>query len=383
MGEPLDVLTHRLQELLSSVASRTPIQQAIIALESGDRSVRWVGAAGGEASGGAQVREDTPFFIASIDKLLNATIVMQLSEAGALDLDAPVSAYLPRAMTRGLHRLDGMDYSEQITVRHLLGHTSGIADWLEDRPKSGPSMIERVVEDGDIALEMEDVSSIVRDQLSPHFPPQDLSAARQKIRYSDTNYMLLIAIIEAVTGEGLHEVHERLLFRPLGLRNTYFAGRSEPLDPTPAPMPLRHRGRPLEIPMMMSSIRGIYSTARDTLAFLRSFVAGEVFEDQATLSSMQGRWNRFGFPLDRAALRSPGWPIEYGLGIMRFRLPRIFTPAFAMPAVVGHTGSTGCWLFCCPEWDLFLSGSVDEVTAGAVPYRLVPKILGMVRRTAE
>jgi hypothetical protein len=90
---------------------------------------------------------------------------------------------------------------------------------------------------------------------------------------------------------------------------------------------------------------------------------------------MQQRWNRFGLPFDRAALRSPGWPIEYGLGIMRFRLPWIFTPLHPMPAVVGHTGSTGCWLFYCPERDLFLAGSVDEVTAGALPYRLVPRVL--------
>ena len=217
----------------------------------------------------------------------------------------------------------------------------------------------------------------------PHFPPQDLSAKRQKVRYSDTNYMLLIAVIEAVTGQPLHQVHEQLLFRPLDLRHTYFLGHSQPLDPTPEPTVLRFEGRPLHIPLMMRSLRGMYSTAGDTLAFLRSFVRGEVFQDPASLASMQQRWNRFSFPLDRAALRSPGWPIEYGLGIMRFRLPRVFTPLHPMPPVLGHTGSTGCWLFHCPQWDMLLSGSVDEVTAGAVPYRVVPKILQILRSSSR
>jgi hypothetical protein len=181
--------------------------------------------------------------------------------------------------------------------------------------------------------------------LAPHFAPQDLSAERQRVRYSDTNYMLLCAVIETVTGETLPVVHERLLMRPLNLRHTYFAGRSQPFEPTPPPPPLRVEGRPIDIPLLLRSIWAMYSTAADTLMLLRSLIGGEVFETPTTLASMQQRWNRFGLPFDRAALRSPGWPIEYGLGIMRFRLPWIFTPLHPMPAVVGHTGSTGCWLF--------------------------------------
>jgi hypothetical protein len=78
-------------------------------------------------------------------------------------------------------------------------------------------------------------------------------------------------------------------------------------------------------------------------------------------------------------MRSPSWPIEYGFGIMRFRLPRVFTLMRPLPTALGHTGSTGCWLFYCPQWDMLLAGSVDEVTAGAVPYRIIPKILNILR----
>jgi CubicO group peptidase (beta-lactamase class C family) len=378
MSDRTDLTMDRLQRLLLRLTTRKPINQAILAVESFDQSFRWIGAKGETISGG-QVLEDTPFFIASIDKLYNATIAMLLSETGQLLLDDPITAYLPNTITRGLHQYRGTDFSERITVRHLLSHTSGLADWLEDYPKGDPSLVERVIDEGDRVITIEELVTIVRDHLRPHFPPQDLSSKRPKVRYSDTNFMLIIAIIEAVTEQPLHQVHKQLLYKPLGLHHTYFPGLSQPLDSTQEPMMLRVKGLPLSIPLLMRSIRGIYSTATDTLTFLRQLVRNEVFQNPNTFSFMQSSWHRFGFPLDRAALRSPGWPIEYGIGIMRFRLPRIFSPTAPMPSILGHTGSTGCWLFYCPEWDVLLSGSVNEVAAGAVPYRTIPKILKILR----
>ncbi|MDH3220792.1 MAG: beta-lactamase family protein [Gammaproteobacteria bacterium] len=378
MQDKVGMTIGRLEGLLRDLTSRRPIVQAIVAVESGDRSFGWIGAEGMTASGG-RVVEDTPFFIASIDKLYNATITMMLDEAGNLDVDELISTYLPQTITGKLHRYEGIDFSEKITVRHLLTHTSGLADWLEDYPRGGPSLIESILEEGDRILTIEELVAHVRDQLKPHFPPQDLFGRRPKVRYSDTNFMLVTAIIEAVTGQPLHEVHKRMLHEPLGLRQTYFPGLSRSIHPTTAPMTLRARAEPLNIPHLIESVRGIYSTVADMMAFLRALMSGEVFRSQETLTTMQSNWHRFGFPLDRSALRCPGWPIEYGTGLMRFRLPRLFTLTTRMPAVLGHTGSTGCWLFYCPERDLFLAGSVDEVTAGAVPFRTVPKILSILR----
>ena len=228
-------------------------------------------------------------------------------------------------------------------------------------------------------LTIEELAAHVRDHLRPHFPPQDLAGKRPKARYSDTNFMLVIAIIEAVTGQPLHEVHQSTLHERLGLRQTYFPRLNRLTHPTMDPMTLRARGKPLKIPLLIESIRGIYSSAADMMTFMRGLMRGKLFQTPETLAAMQCNWRRFGFPMDRAALRSPGWPIEYGTGLMRFRWPRLFTPTAPLPSVLGHTGSTGCWLFYCPELDTFLAGSVDEVTAGAVPFRTVPKILRVLR----
>jgi D-alanyl-D-alanine carboxypeptidase len=367
----------RLKKLQKNILSGKHIKQAIFSIESTDQSFRWTGAKGTD-SGSNKDCENTPFFIASIDKLYNSALIMILNETGQLSLDDSISTYLPNSITRGLHQMHGVDYSHRIKIKHLLSHTSGLADWLEDYPKNGLSTIDRVLKNGDIAMTMDDVISIVRE-LNPHFPPQDLHAGHHKIRYCDTNYMLIIAIIEAVAGRPLHRVYEQLLIRPLNLRHTYFPGYSLPLDSIPEAMVIRAKGQPLYIPQLIRSIRGIYSTASDIILFFRKLIQNDVYQKREILSLMLKNWNRFGFPLDRAALRAPGWPIEYGLGVMRYQLPRLFAPIHTMPIVLGHTGSTGCWLFWCPEWNLLLSGSVNEVTAGAVPYRVVPKILKILR----
>lgn len=94
-------------------------------------------------------------------------------------------------------------------------------------------------------ISREEVMHIVRDHLTPHFPPQPLEAKRQKIRYSDTNYQLLIAIIEAVTGQPLHMAFEELLYTPLALEHTCHPGtRPESLEPAT----LWFAEQPMDIP---------------------------------------------------------------------------------------------------------------------------------------
>ncbi len=73
------------------------------------------------------------FYTASVGKTMTATLALQLHEGGALDLDAPVSDLLPEAETADL-----FTDARAVTVRHLLTHTSGVADYFEGRTTSGP-----------------------------------------------------------------------------------------------------------------------------------------------------------------------------------------------------------------------------------------------------
>ena len=372
-------LTDRaLDQVLENLRSGKDVRHVVLAVESGDGSFRWRGALGDADPDGTPMQEDTPFFLASVSKLYIATVILKLHERGVVGLDESMTAHLPAPLTRGLHRLGGVDYTERITIRHLLSHTSGLPDWLEDSPEHGPPVVERIFTGEDRSLGIEFVTATVRDELEPHFPPQPMDQERVSVRYSDTNYQLLMAIIERAVDTPLAQVYEEMLFRPLGLHSTWLPGH-EPLEPTLPPATLWVGSEPLDRPLAFQSLGDLYSTVDDTIRFLRAVLDGHAFDDPATSKRMRRRWNRFRVPTDRAALRLPSWPVEYGLGMMRFRLPRMFTPLRPVPAVIGHSGSTGSWLFHAPGLDLFLSGTVDQATAGAIPFRAVPKILRAVR----
>lgn len=370
----------RLQAILDDLVERKKAPHATLGVETVDGSISWNGSAGIAYPDGTPMSPDIPYFIASVDKLYTATAILKLIEKGRISLDTRISEELPPELTDRIHVIGGVDHSDRITVGHLLSHTSGLADYLEDRPRGGQSLIEQLLEGGaDRELDVTTAMSVVRNDLTPHFPPQDPESERSKVRYCDTNYLLLIAIIEALYQRELHEVFSDLIFTRAGMQQTYFLGVSEPQVPTREPAALWSGNEALDVPKVLVSLRSICSTAGDQIASLRALLGGQLFDDPATLGLMQRSWKRFGIPLDPAALRAPSSPIEYGFGMMRFALPRMFTPFRPIPPVLGHTGSTGSWLFHCPRYGLLFAGTVDEASAGATPFRvIVPRVLRAV-----
>lgn len=363
-------LAARLQELLHQLAAPQSIHHAVVAVEKGDGSFRWSGAVGVAYPDGTPMRTDTPIQIASVTKLYIASSVLKLSERGRIQLDAPMSTYLPQSLIRGLHRLNGVDYTEQITVRHLLGHLTGLPDYFDSRPPGGKPLIEQVIQ-RDFAFALEDMLDIVRNKLTPHFPPQPPDAPRAKVRYSDTNFQLLMAVIEAVTGQPIHAALADLVFDSLGLEHTWHPA-AQPESVTPATIWVDKD--PLHIPLAMRSFGDLTSTVGDMMEFMRCLIRGDVFDDPTTVNLMTRTWHSFDFSLNPVRT-SPGWPIQYGLGMMRFQIPRLFSPFRPTPPVIGHSGATGSWLFYCPDLDVYLAGTVDQVAAAAVPFRFTPKLL--------
>ena len=193
----------RLQALVDRVISKRRIAHAVVGLEQRD-GARWIVAAG-DARPGEPMCPATPFFIASVTKRFIATLVLQAYERGELALDDPIIAHLPAELTNELHVHKGVDHTAAITVHHLLTHTSGLPDYF-DKPKAGPSLYQQLVRGEDRSWSLADVARMVREDHRPHFPPQDLSAPRQRARYSDTGFQLLIAILEAATGRTFAEL---------------------------------------------------------------------------------------------------------------------------------------------------------------------------------
>jgi D-alanyl-D-alanine carboxypeptidase len=368
-------LAERLDGMVRKLATGRGVRHAIVAVGRTDGTPLWVGTAGAADGAGAPMSADTPYFQASVTKLYIATAILRLVEQGRVSLDAAMAEYLPSGLVARLHVWQGVDRTSDITVRHLLGHATGLPEYLVIRPPGGRSLFGSVGEGGDSEWGIEEIIALVREYGKPDFPPRPFDGRRHSIKYSDTNFQLLIALIRAVTGEGLQDAFDALIFRRLGLERTFFPGTAAASAESPAPAAVWVGDRRLDVlPGAMRSFNDLYSTASDSLWFMAALASGEAFEDPATARLMTAHWNPLAFSLSLTPV-GPGWPMEYGLGMIRFRLPRLFTPFRPMPEVVGHSGVTGSWLFHCPELDLITAGAVDQAMAAPVPYRFVPRLL--------
>lgn len=376
MSGPLShQLDGRLQQMVEDLTRKKGIHHALFAIETGDRSYQQQFVSGAATPDGLPMRAETPFFVASISKLFIAVSTLQLVEQGQISLGAPIVDYLPNSVVSGLHRIDGRDYSDCLTVEHLLRHTSGLPDWLEDRGSASPPLMDRLFTGQDHRFDIVTIASLVREELTPHFPPQDPGASEPLMRYADTNYQLLIAIIESVSGVPLPDVYLTRIFAPLGLRKTWLPERLPAKPGGQEPATVWSGDHPLRLPLVFASLRDLYSTAADLIHFMRALIAGSLFENPGTAGIMYGRFRRFTRFPDPSALRLPQSPIEYGAGIMRLPLPRLATPGRPTPDLVGHTGATGTWLFYCREFDLYLCGCVDQTAAAPLPFRFVAHVL--------
>lgn len=189
------------------------------------------------------VNDATVFEAASLSKPVFAYAVLKLAEAGKLDLDSPLTKYLP-AYIEGDERLN------QITARRVLSHTSGFPNW---RPAGKPLVI--------------------------HFTPAE------KFSYSGEGFVYLQKVIERLSGQSLNDFMKKQVFEPLGMTSSSFAwqpafdaltavGHNSAGAATP-------KGKPAE----GNAAGGLHTTAVDYAKFVIAIMNGTGLK-QATADEM-------------------------------------------------------------------------------------------------
>jgi CubicO group peptidase (beta-lactamase class C family) len=143
---------------------------------------------------GRPITPQTPFILASVSKPLTAVAVMQLVESGKVDLDAPAQRYLPE------FRVADPIASGQITVRHLLLHTSGIPATACDTKVNAQTIEEYVAELQTVKLNA---------PVGAHH------------NYCSGNYNVLGRIIEVVSGQSFGEYMQENIFAPLEMKQSF------------------------------------------------------------------------------------------------------------------------------------------------------------------
>ena len=151
-----------------------------------------------ERGGDAQVTPDTPFLTGSISKSFTALAVMQLVEAGTVDLDAEVARYLEVLADRP---------AGSITIRQLLSHTSGYSTL-----QGNASHTDGAGETDELARRVADIA-----RQAPAHPP----GARWE--YSNVNYEVLGRVIEVVSGQDYQAYVEARILAPIGMTHSFVA----------------------------------------------------------------------------------------------------------------------------------------------------------------
>ncbi|HYH29746.1 MAG TPA: serine hydrolase domain-containing protein [Pseudonocardia sp.] len=182
---------------------------------------------------GAPVTPRTPFRVGSLTKAFTAAAVLQLVDAGRVDLDAPVRAYLP-----------GVDVSGRITVRHLLNQTSGLADpAVPSLDDAGQDLAQRVASLRDARL---------------------VSEPGREFHYTDANYQVLARLVEVVSGVPWAGYLAERVFAPLDLAGTAAGATAAQADAPPGHvLPFGVPVARPELDGLLAGSGGVVSTAED------------------------------------------------------------------------------------------------------------------------
>ena len=288
----------------------------------GDRIVHVQGFGQADRSG-RQVTPETPFLIGSVTKSFTALAIMQLSEAGQVQLDAPVQRYLP------WWRVADPDASTRVTVRHLLYQVSGLSKATGNAYATSGDTHDSALEDRVRALSDAELT-------------EPVGATWQ---YSNANYWTLGMIVQAVSGQSYETYIQQHIFDPLQMGNSYTSGT----EAEQHGLPTGHRywyGVPVasELPFDRGGLgsQGLSSSAQDMTGYL-SLYLNSGRHGATTLVSPAGavELQRAGVPtgLDGVSY-AMGWDVGADLRPSR-RSP--MTAAASTPTQTSSSSPTAGW----------------------------------------
>lgn len=247
----------------------------------------------GESYAGRPINADMVFGIGSVTKTITSTILVRMQEKGLIDLDDAIGKWIP----------SNPNIDPSITVRQLLGHRSGLADFSLTQEYR--------------AAVVANTNRIFKPEELLQFLKEPLAQRGTVFNYCNTNYLLAGMIITKVSGKTMGNVYRDYIFDGLQLDSTYMGVE----DSLPIEVAVRwmgtQSGQNVSINAAFSgawTAGAVFSTAREIATFMRELHRGAIVS-QASLAEMHTY-------LDT---------VTYGLGVSRQTLAGNF--------VLGHTGS--------------------------------------------
>jgi CubicO group peptidase (beta-lactamase class C family) len=253
---------------------------------------------------------DVKFRLGSLTKQFTATLVLLLQQDGKLNIEDPVGKYLP----------DAPKSWEKITLANLLGHTSGIPNFTSDKDFGTWGMSKHT--------NAEEIA-FFRDK------PLDFEPG-SKFAYSNSNYEVLGAVIEKVSGEKYGDQLRKRIFDPLGMQDTgldtdelILPKRAQGYSPGKDGL-VHARSESMTVPWAAGSI---YSTTGDLLRWERALFGGKVLND-ASLAAMTTA-GKGDYGLGVGVVQQSGVKvIQHGGGIEGFNTQLAYVPDRKITVIV-------------------------------------------------
>jgi len=271
-------------------------------------------------------------YLQSISKSYMAVEILQLKEQDKIDLDAPMTKYLPAKYSRYIKN------ASSVTVRMLLNHTSGLPEYNE-----APSFVSNVILHPLQNFSSEDCLKAINGK-EFQFPPGS------KYKYTNTNYLLLSLIGDVVTGDHAAYIKKNI-FKPLGLNNSYYGKDLNYLKGLSLPQSywdVFNNGIAINAtPFQQMTVAcskgddGIVCTTTDAIKYLKGLMEGKLLNE----GSMKELMN---FVKDEQGNK------KYSMGMIYFDLGGL--PAY------GHGGGgigSGCGLLYIPSHKVYVFMSTN------------------------
>ena len=227
---------------------------------------------------------DTVFQLNSDTKQFTAAAILQLRDQGKLTLDDDITKWLPDFETRG----------NKVTLRHLLNHTSGIAEL------GGMQELRAIQLMRNPTATRDDVYKVIK-RYPFMFPTGTMEI------YSNTNFWLLGLIIEKASGMTYADYVEKKIFEPLGMTRSMYCTNAEKVARRASGYGMRS-GRPILVPpIVYTGAQGsgaICSTAEDVITWLKALHGGKVLTPKSYAEMI------------KPAMLNDGTRLRYSMGLI-------------------------------------------------------------------
>lgn len=279
----------------------------------------------------ADTYPDQRFHSASIGKLFCATLVFIAIEEKLCNLDTKISDFLMPSLLEDLFVYKDVDYKNEVTIKHLLNHTSGVNDYFNGKTINHHRFLKEVMSEKDhIYTPLELVDFTKKNQKAIGYPGK-------KFFYSDTGFVLLGLILESVYHKPYADVLKEKIFKPLGLKNTALAFYDKNYDRhSLAPLVFKREDMHLYNSLSCDySGGGLQTTTRDLAIFLKHLFSLDLVS-QASLDQMMDAQHSF-----HGIMR-------YGLGMIEIDFKRLVPWMRNYPKLYGGLGITSVHAFYDP-----------------------------------